>query len=278
MKAPINKIIEFSNVDGPGNRLAVFFQACPFNCLYCHNPETLRLCDNCGLCSFSCPQQALSYLDGKIVYDSDKCDNCDNCVHTCPNFSDPRVREYEVEEVLAVIKEYQAFIRGITVSGGEPMMYADFLSELFRHVKALSLSRLIDSNGFYDFRAYRELLDNCDGVMLDVKAYDEEFHLRLCGKSNHNTLSNLSYLKEKNKLQEVRTVLLPGEAENNRKTIAYVIDQIKDSCDYKLIRYRPQGVAKKGLAVYGGVELAEEEFQTYVAYARALGAQCLVIR
>ncbi len=37
----INKILNFSSVDGPGNRLVVFFQGCNFNCIYCHNPETI---------------------------------------------------------------------------------------------------------------------------------------------------------------------------------------------------------------------------------------------
>ena len=37
----INKIYNFSSVDGPGNRLVVFFQGCNFNCIYCHNPETI---------------------------------------------------------------------------------------------------------------------------------------------------------------------------------------------------------------------------------------------
>ena len=44
MKAPVNKIIPFSNVDGPGNRTSIFFQGCPFNCRFCHNPETIHLC------------------------------------------------------------------------------------------------------------------------------------------------------------------------------------------------------------------------------------------
>ena len=39
-RVPVNKIIPFSSVDGPGNRTAVFVQGCNFNCHYCHNPET----------------------------------------------------------------------------------------------------------------------------------------------------------------------------------------------------------------------------------------------
>jgi len=277
MKAIINKIIEFSNVDGPGNRLAVFFQGCPFRCQYCHNPETLRICDNCGLCVFTCPGRALSFVDKKTKYDKSKCLNCDICIKTCPNFCDPRAREYEVEEIIDKIKEYQSFIRGITVSGGECMTYADFLTELFKEIKALGLTCLIDSNGFYDFKAYPELMENCDGVMLDVKAYDDDFHIKLTGQSNKPVLANFAYLVESGKLTEVRTVLLPNEKENNKKTIEYVISQSQGHCDYKLIKYRPQGVTKSGLAVLGNQELSTEEFEDCIAYAKSLGAKRLVI-
>ena len=54
-KAPVNKIIPFSNVDGPGNRTSIFFQGCPFNCLFCHNPETMQMCVGCGKCVKECP-------------------------------------------------------------------------------------------------------------------------------------------------------------------------------------------------------------------------------
>ena len=46
IKARINKIIDSSVVDGPGNRTAIFFQGCNFNCKYCHNPETIDHCIN----------------------------------------------------------------------------------------------------------------------------------------------------------------------------------------------------------------------------------------
>ena len=54
--APVNRIIEFSNVDGPGNRTSIFVQSCPFRCLYCHNPETITMCISCGDCLPRCPQ------------------------------------------------------------------------------------------------------------------------------------------------------------------------------------------------------------------------------
>ena len=73
MTAPVNKIIPFSCVDGPGNRTAVFLQGCNQNCLYCHNPETINLCRNCGACVKTCPAGALSMADGLVSYNYKVC-------------------------------------------------------------------------------------------------------------------------------------------------------------------------------------------------------------
>ena len=53
--AIVNKIIHSSVVDGPGNRAAVFLQKCNFKCSYCHNPETIGQCVQCGACVEKCP-------------------------------------------------------------------------------------------------------------------------------------------------------------------------------------------------------------------------------
>jgi pyruvate-formate lyase-activating enzyme len=67
LTAPVNKIIPFSSVDGPGNRTAVFLQGCNFDCKYCHNPETRNLCVNCMACVSKCPTGALSEKAGKVT-------------------------------------------------------------------------------------------------------------------------------------------------------------------------------------------------------------------
>ena len=98
---------------------------------------------------------------------------CDQCIHVCPHHASCKVSELTPEALLDRVAETFPFIQGITVSGGECMLYADFLTEFFRLVKAAGKTCLIDSNGILDFRQYPELLQLCDGVMLDMKAIDE---------------------------------------------------------------------------------------------------------
>ena len=256
--ALINKIIAFSNVDGPGNRSAIFVQGCPFSCLYCHNPETIHVCNHCGICCTKCPTKSLSMKDGKVVWDKEVCVDCDTCIKVCPNLASPKVQEMSVQDIIDYIKPHRAFIEGISVSGGECMLYADFLLELFMEAKKLNLTCLIDSNGSVDFEKYNALLDISDGVMLDVKASNEDFHNEICKYSNYIVKKNLDYLQKKKKLVEVRTVLLPNQDLQNEATVLYVSQHLLEGIPYKLLRYRPYGVRKDGLAYFGEVEVSEE--------------------
>lgn len=254
IKAAINKIIEFSNVDGPGNRMTIFFQSCPFKCLYCHNPETINICNNCGECVKKCPTHALSIdSSNKVIWNKDKCVNCDTCIKTCKNLSSPKITYYTVDELVEKIKLVKPYIRGISVSGGESTIHHEFLKELFIQVKKLGLTCLIDSNGWIDFKKIEDLIDISDGVMLDVKAYDNNFHKYLTGKDNTVVLKNLKYLLSKNKLEEVRTVILPNYDLQNIKTVEQVSKIIQSNTRYKLLKYRCFGVRKEGIDVFGNV-------------------------
>ncbi len=271
-EALVNKIIPFSSVDGPGNRTAIFLQGCNFDCLYCHNPETINLCVGCGACVAVCPVQALAWVDeledmsrvhhsdeewqrkhrlrgGHVTYDISKCVLCDACIKTCPHGSSPRIRHMTAEEVMAAVRRQVPYIRGITVSGGECTRQRDFLVELFSIAGKEGLNCLLDSNGTWDFSKDPELTAVTDGVMLDIKAYGAEDHRMITGRENTLVLANARYLAGIGKLPEVRTVIVPGLF-NGEETVRSAAQMLQGYLDiapirYKLIKYRPMGVRKE---------------------------------
>ncbi|NLM43720.1 MAG: YjjW family glycine radical enzyme activase [Clostridiales bacterium] len=244
LRGLVNKIIPFSSVDGPGNRTAIFLQGCNFNCLYCHNPETINLCNNCGTCTKVCPTQCLTMENGIVHWDKEKCIECDNCLKACKNCSCPRTTYMTVEEVIKAIENTRPFISGITLSGGECMLQKEFVIELFEEVKKLGLTAFIDSNGSIPFYGDDRLMKAIDAVMLDVKSYDKEEHKMLTGQDNEIVFKNMEYLASINKLYEIRTVIVPDilNNEKNVDSISKRLSELNPSIKYKLIKYRPIGV------------------------------------
>lgn len=271
-KAPVNKIIWFSNVDGPGNRTAVFFQGCTFNCLFCHNPETIHLCSSCGACVSGCPVHALSLENGSVCWNPSLCVQCDACIRTCPHDASPRVRWMTVEEVFSEISRALPYIDGVTVSGGECTLYTDFLLDLFPLIRESGKTCLLDSNGSFDFESHPEILSCSDGVMLDVKAVSHAWSMQLLSAPPDLVLRNLDYLLCVGKLQEVRTVLFPDHPAENEETVRYVASRVQDACPYKLIRYRPFGVREKNQPLIGERITEESEAERCSTLARSLGA------
>ena len=267
MIAPINNIIKFSNVDGPGNRTSIFFQGCNFKCLYCHNPETINTCISCGKCIDTCPAKALKFIDKKVVWDKNKCVDCDQCIKTCDKLASPKITYASVEDIIEILKPLFPFINGITVSGGECTLHSLFLLELFKEVKKYGKTCLIDSNGYIPFTSMKELIEISDGVMLDVKAVNNKFHRELTGKSNETVLENLNYLKKIDKLIEVRTVLLPNHDQFNLETVDYVSKLIGPKILYRLIRYRPYGVLKSNIPKLSDEELSKKDSLKYLTLA-----------
>ena len=272
-RAPVNKIIPFSNVDGPGNRTAVFFQGCPFNCLFCHNPETIHLCRDCGICVPGCPAGALKQNGaGQVTWDKARCVQCDACIKACPHDASPRVEWMTVEEIMRMIRRTAPYISGVTASGGECTLHCDFLIDLFAEVRKLGKTCLIDSNGSYDFEADPRVLEVCDGVMLDVKAVDPAWSDTLISYPRDRILRGLDYLLRCGRLAEVRTVIFPGRDRENEETVRYTARHILGGCPYKIIRYRPYGVRERYRRILGEEETDPDYAERFALLARAEGA------
>ena len=310
-RAPVNQIIPFSAVDGPGNRTAVFLQGCNFNCQYCHNPETLRLCNHCGLCVPQCPTGALDFTTGdgagdfigqnetapsavnasapfgasaqapprRVRYHPERCVRCDACIRACPRDSSPRVSWMRPQEVFQEIRKQIPYIRGVTLSGGECSLYPDFLLALFTLCKADGLDCFLDSNGSIDFSEHPALLAKTDGVMLDIKAFDPAEHRRITGTDNETVLKNAGYLAARGLLYEVRTVVVSPllSAEETVSQTAKLLSPFLDRFDirYKLIRYRPMGVRK---AYEGLISPSPETLLHLAALAKKEGFQTVECR
>ncbi|SHE48804.1 YjjW family glycine radical enzyme activase [Caloramator proteoclasticus] len=245
MKGFVNRIIENSFIDGPGNRMAIFMQGCNMACLYCHNPETQRMCTLCKKCLEVCSTGALSIEEGRIKYDRKRCIGCDKCLEVCLNFSSPKYFEIESDELVKLILKNEIFLDGITFSGGECTLQTDFIIDVVKKVKNnSSLTAFIDTNGLINDENLNKLISCVDGFMLDVKAVDDYIHRALTGVSNELVLKNLNILAKTDLLYEVRYVLVEGynDSIEEIKKLAELLKELNDYTRLVLIPFRPLGV------------------------------------
>lgn len=215
--ALVSRVLPFSCVDGPGNRLVLFLQGCNFSCPGCHNPHTIRLCDDCGDCLAVCPSGALAMSEGKVHWQEALCTDCDACLEACPLHATPKTRQMSVAEVLALLRRYGPLLTGVTVSGGEATTQLPFVIALFTAIKGAPdlahLDCLLDSNGSLAEAGWQRLLPVLDGAMIDLKGWRDSVHHKLTGYGRERVLASLQLLAQAGKLAEVRLLLVPGRSD-----------------------------------------------------------------
>lgn len=123
--------------------------------------------------------------------------------------------EYSVDELMDKIRRYIPYFKssggGITISGGEPLMQIEFLTELFKKCKAEGIYTAIDTNGFVtENRPLSQLLDFTDLVLLDIKHMNPEKHKQITGQSNELPLQFARLLEERKIPVWLRYVVVPG--------------------------------------------------------------------
>lgn len=159
------------------------------------------------------------------------------------------------DEIIAEYNKNKAFYSngGITVTGGEPLLQIDFITELFMKAKALGIHTCIDTSGVtYDadngslVEKMDELMKYTDLVMLDIKHIDTNRHLELTGKENKNILDFSKYLEKKNIPVWVRHVVVEGYTDNpeDLKNLGRFIGKLKNLKALDVLPYHNLGETK----------------------------------
>lgn len=115
------------------------------------------------------------------------------------------------EELVNKVKKYKPYFGeegGITISGGEPLLQQEFVTEVFKLCKAEGINTCLDTSGFGN--ASDELLEFTDLVILDVKDLDEKRYEGLVGQKIDRFNLFLKKCQEKNKKMWLRQVIVPG--------------------------------------------------------------------
>lgn len=117
-----------------------------------------------------------------------------------------------VDELISEIKKYRSYLRqgGVTVSGGEPLMQPEFVTQIFRRCHELGLHTALDTSGYVQLDQAKPVLDHADLVLLDIKSYDPELYQRVTHVSLEPTLRFAQYLADIGKPTWIRFVLVPG--------------------------------------------------------------------
>ena len=238
MTGRVFSIEEFSTFDGPGIRTTVFFKGCPLRCVWCHNPEGqsgaieyMRSPNGCTGCG-ACLEAGKKHLGAPVL--------CEESIAACPNGLVRRAGvDYTPEELAKKLTKNARILQnsggGITFSGGEPLLHADFICTCVPLLNGLSVA--LQTCGYADEKTFLHVLDAVDFVLYDLKLADDEKHRAYCGVGNEKILENYQTLVKSGKQFVTRIPLIPDvtDTDENLESLAKFIS----SCGVKYVEILP---------------------------------------
>lgn len=252
MKAIITDVKRFATHDGDGIRTTVFLKGCPLKCVWCHNPESIspnvqlayyeHKCISCGMCVNVCENKAHIIADDKHVFERNLCVACGKCEALCLGDALKIYgKEYSADELSEILTEDKAFYDnsggGVTLSGGECLIQADFCAELLKKLKDENINTAIDTCGFVPKESFDKVMPYTDVFLYDIKAMDEDVHIKCTGQSNKLILENIRYLDSQNKAIEVRIPYIPNYNDKQIDKITDFLCNLKNVRKVKVLPY-----------------------------------------
>lgn len=165
-------------------------------------------------------------------------------------------KTYTAEEVVELSLRYKNYFGdkgGVTVTGGEPLLQIDFVTELFTLLKKRGVHTCVDTSGItfdphseISVEKHKKLLEVADLFLLDIKHIDDEACKKLTGKSNANTLAFARFLSDNQKPMWIRQVLVPGltDADESLQRTRAFIESLKTVEEIEVLPYHSMGEVK----------------------------------
>lgn len=160
-------------------------------------------------------------------------------------------KEISINELIKEILNYKTYFDnsggGVTVSGGEPLLQAEFVTELFKKLKELGIHTALDTAGSIPLSSeIKELLKYTDLVLLDIKHIDDEKSKQLTGFSNKNNLEFAKYLNNVNIPVWIRQVLVPGYTDDkfDLQKLKNFLDTLSNVEKIEILPYHNLGMFK----------------------------------
>jgi pyruvate formate lyase activating enzyme len=203
----IHSIDTFSTVDGPGIRTVIFLQGCPLRCQYCHNPDT-----------WSAASKA--------------------------------AHDYTANDLMKIIRRsipyFQASGGGVTISGGEPLLQAEFVKELFTACQAEQISTAVDTSLYVTTTRLQEVLPVTDLFLADIKHMDSEKSLAITGLGNQMNIENLRSINDHQTRIWIRYVIAAGLSDDPEDVtaLAYFVKTLDSVERIDLLPYHALGAHK----------------------------------
>ena len=250
MKANIVEIKRFAVHDGDGIRATVFFKGCPLKCVWCHNPETIspkrqlafyrHKCISCGKCAEVCGCHTFS--ENMHMADNKKCTVCGKCTKVCPQSAlEIFGTEMSTDDICSVLLKDRDFYAesggGITLSGGECLLQSEACFEILETMKQNGINTAVDTCGFVPKSAIDKVMPYTDTFLYDIKAIDEDVHIKCTGQSNKIILDNLIYLDSCGAKSEIRIPFVPSYNAAQIKKIAAFLSMLKNIVRVRVLPY-----------------------------------------
>lgn len=260
MKGCIFDIKHFAVHDGPGIRTTVFFKGCPLRCLWCHNPEGIfrktqlgyveKNCTHCGRCVAMCPTGA-QYItkENTHAFDREKCIKCGKCTQACYGKNLTLYgKEMTSDEIICDVMQDEDFYSssngGVTLSGGECLLQADFCRELLMKLRKKGVHTAVDTCGFVPRESFDKVIPFTDLFLYDFKAFDEDLHIKCTGVSNKIILENLKHLDAKGSKIEIRIPFVPGYNSDQIEKIGEFLKDLKNIVGVRILPYHNYASSK----------------------------------